>query len=359
MVDSTARTASMFVDEVRFHIEAGQGGNGLVAWRREKFIEFGGPFGGDGGDGASIYAEATQSLSTLLDLSYRRAIHAENGRPGGSKGMHGRSGEDLVLRVPIGTQIFDEGTDELVADLVEDGQRALIARGGRGGRGNMRFVTATNRAPDLAEEGRPGQERMIRMELKLLADVGIIGYPSVGKSTLISVISNARPRIAAYPFTTLIPNLGMVAWRDHDAFVVADIPGLIEGASEGRGLGHQFLRHVERCNVLVHVLDVPPDFDDGSGVEWTDRDPIDDFDRINLELERFNPELAQRPQLVVLNKIDLPYVQEREDELRAHFHALGYEFLSISAATRQGLAPLINAMGERLRNMDPDKFERW
>jgi GTP-binding protein len=359
MVDSTARTASMFVDEVRFQAEAGRGGNGLVSWRREKYIEFGGPFGGDGGRGGSVYVEATESLSTLLDLRYQHRIVGENGRPGGNKGMHGRNGKDTVLRVPVGTQVFNDETDELLADLVEVGQRVLVARGGRGGRGNMRFVTATNRAPDFAEEGRLGGLMPVRLELKLLADVGIIGYPSVGKSTLISVISNARPRVAAYPFTTLIPNLGVVKWRDHDSYVVADIPGLIEGASEGRGLGHQFLRHVERCNLLVHVVDVPPPFDDGSGVEWTERDPIDDFERINAELENFNPEMSKSPQIVVLNKIDLPYVREREEELRQHFEAAGYIFLSISAATRQGVKQLIDAVGQRLQKLDPDMFEGW
>lgn len=359
MVDSTARTASMFVDEVRFRAEAGRGGDGMVSWRREKYIEFGGPFGGDGGRGGSIYVEATQSLSTLLDLRYQHIIQAENGRPGGNKGMHGRTGKDTILRVPIGTQVFHDETDELIGDLVEDGQRVLLARGGRGGRGNMRFVTSTNRAPDHAEEGRLGGLTPVRLELKLLADVGIIGYPSVGKSTLISVISNARPRVAAYPFTTLIPNLGVVRWRDHDSYVVADIPGLIEGASEGRGLGHQFLRHVERCNLLVHVVDVPPPFDDGSGVEWTERDPVEDFARINRELETFNPELAQRAQIVVLNKADLPYVREREEELREHFEAAGYTFLCISAATREGIKPLVDAVGQRLQQLDPEKFEGW
>jgi GTP-binding protein len=347
----------MFVDEVSLRVEAGRGGDGMVAWRREKFVEFGGPFGGDGGRGGSVLVQADANLSTLLDLSYRRVVKAEHGRKGASKGMHGRAGEDVTLRVPVGTQVFDSDADALLADLTEEGQVVTVAQGGRGGWGNMRFSTSTNRTPDFAYDGKPGEDRNLRLELKLLADVGIIGYPSVGKSTLISVLSNARPRIAAYPFTTLVPNLGVVMWGEHQHFVVADIPGLIEGASEGKGLGIQFLRHVERCSLLVHVLDVPPPFDDGSGVEWTDREPLEDFRRLNHELENFNPELAQRPQIVVLNKADLPYVQEREAELTAAFEALGYPLLTISAANRQNLRALVDAMGSRLNEIKPGLFD--
>lgn len=338
----------MFIDEVSFEAEGGRGGHGMVSWRREKYVPFGGPSGGDGGRGGAVVVKAVANLTTLLDLRYRKSIMAENGVNGGPKTMHGRNGHDTVLEVPVGTQVIDEKTGEVLADLVEADQEVVVAIGGQGGRGNARFSSSTNRAPDFAEEGRPGQQRSVRLELKLLADVGIIGYPSVGKSTLISAISNARPRIAAWPFTTLTPNLGVVGWRDFQSFVVADIPGLIEGAAEGRGLGHQFLRHVERCTVLVHVIEVPPDFDDGTGLDWTERDPIEDFERINHELELFNPELAERDQIVVLNKIDLPSTQAREAELREHFEALGMSLLTISAATHHGLKPLVDAIGQRV-----------
>ena len=337
-----------FVDEVSICLEAGSGGNGIVAWRREKFVEFGGPSGGDGGRGGCIYVTASHNVSTLLDLKYRHIIKAERGADGGPKNMHGRAGQDTEIVVPVGTQVFDTDTDELFVDLVDDGQKVLIAQGGRGGMGNARFVTSTNQAPSRAQEGRPGQLRNIRLELKLLADVGLIGYPSVGKSTIIAAISQARPRIAAYPFTTLVPNLGVVHLGKYDTFVVADIPGLIEGAADGRGLGHQFLRHVERCEVLVHVLDVPPPFEDGSGVPWTDRDPIEDFARLNRELEKFNPELSDSVQIVALNKIDLTWVRDAEPALRAHFEGLGYTFVAISAIAREGLRELIIAMARQL-----------
>jgi len=324
----------------------------MVAWRREKFIPFGGPAGGDGGRGGMVIVKAVANLTTLLDLRYKKKINAENGRPGGPKNMHGRKGEPTVLRVPVGTQVYDEKNDELMADLVEIDQEIVVAVGGRGGRGNARFVSSTNRAPSYAEEGHPGGLRAVRLELKLLADVGIIGYPSVGKSTIISVISNARPRIAAYPFTTLVPNLGVVGFGQYQSFVVADIPGLIEGAADGKGLGHQFLRHVERCALLVHVIEVPPPFDDGFGGDWSDRDPIRDFERINNELALFNPALAERQQIVVLNKADLPYALEREPELRAYFEGLGLSFFVISSATRQGVGELVNQLGERVLNMN-------
>ena len=340
----------MFVDEVEIEVEAGRGGHGLVAWRREKFVPFGGPAGGDGGRGGAVLVRAVPNLTTLLDHRYKRKVRGENGRPGGPKCQHGRKGNPYVLAVPVGTQVFDVKSDALIADLVEAGQEIVIAVGGRGGRGNARFVTATNRSPSQAEEGHPGGLCTVRLELKLLADVGIIGYPSVGKSTLISVISNARPRIAAYHFTTLVPNLGVVGFGDWQSYVVADIPGLIEGAAEGKGLGHQFLRHVERCSLLVHMIEVPPPFDEGG--DWTERDPIGDFERINRELALFNPELAERPQVVVLNKIDLPYAAEREAELRAHFESLDMTMLTVSSATRKGTGELVNLLGARLAAMD-------
>jgi GTPase len=345
-----------FVDEVTIRIEAGAGGNGIVAWRREKFVEFGGPAGGDGGRGGCIYVQASHNLSTLLDLKYQHTIKAERGADGGPKRMHGRMGADTVINVPVGTQVFDEGTGELIVDLTDHDQKVLIAHPGKGGLGNAHYVTATNQAPRKAQEGRPGQLRDIRLELKLLADVGLLGYPSVGKSTIIGAISEARPRVAAYPFTTLVPNLGVVQLGKYDTFVVADIPGLIEGAADGKGLGHQFLRHVERCEVLVHVLDVPPPFDDGSGVPWTDREPIADFARLNQELTKFNPELSQSRQIVALNKIDLTWVREAEPALRAHFEGEGYTFVAVSAIARLGLKELISAMAQAL-NAQPD--EDW
>jgi GTP-binding protein len=344
----------MFVDEVKVEIEAGRGGHGMLAWRREKYVPFGGPSGGDGGRGGSVIVRAVPNLTTLLDLRYKKKINAENGRPGGPKNMHGRKGEPTILRVPVGTQVFDVKTDELMIDLVELNQEIIVAVGGRGGRGNARFVSSTNRAPSYAEEGHPGGLRTVRLELKLLADVGIIGYPSVGKSTIISVISNARPRIAAYPFTTLVPNLGVVGFGQYQSFVVADIPGLIEGAAEGKGLGYQFLRHVERCALLVHVLEVPPPFDDGYGGDWSERDPILDFERINRELALFNPALAERPQIVVLNKADLPFAAEQEPALRAHFEGLGFTFHVISSATRLGIGDLVKKVGERVFEMKED-----
>lgn len=345
-----------FVDEVSIRVEAGSGGNGIVAWRREKFVEFGGPAGGDGGRGGAVYVQATHNLATLLDLKYRHIIKAERGVDGGPKKMHGRKGKDTIISVPVGTQVFDVETDSLLYDLVDDGQKELVAVGGKGGMGNARFVTATNQAPRRAQEGRPGQIRDIRLELKLLADVGLLGYPSVGKSTIIAAISEARPRTAAYPFTTLTPNLGVVQLGKYDTFVVADIPGLIEGAADGKGLGHQFLRHVERCEALVHVLDVPPPFDDGSGVPWTDRDPIADFARLNEELQRFNPALSEVKQIVALNKIDLPWVREAEPALRDHFEGLGYTFIAVSAIAREGLRELVQGMAGLL-NAEPE--EDW
>lgn len=330
-----------FVDCVTIHTTAGHGGAGAVAYRREKYVPKGGPAGGNGGKGGSVVIAADSNVGTLIDFRYRRKVVAENGQPGMPKQADGRFGNDEVLRVPVGTLVRDAHTGELIADLAEDGQSVIAAAGGRGGLGNARFRTSVNQTPSYAQPGEPGEERAIVLELKLLADVGIIGFPSVGKSTLISVISNARPKIAAYHFTTLVPNLGIVKWHDYKSFVVADIPGLIEGAHEGRGLGMQFLRHVERCRALVHVVEVTPPLegaDDG-------RDPKADFDAINAELEAFSEPLAERPQIVALAKTDLPFAAEREDELRAHFEGLGYEFYAFSAVTRDGLRELTDAMG--------------
>ncbi|MCB9532182.1 MAG: GTPase ObgE [Myxococcales bacterium] len=326
-----------FVDCVTIHTTAGHGGAGAVAYRREKFVARGGPSGGNGGAGGSVVVVADPNVGTLLDFRYKQRIAAENGSPGGTKLSDGRAGQDAIVKVPVGTIVRDAITGDLVADLSEPDARATAAGGGRGGLGNARFKTSVNQTPSYAQPGEAGEERTITLELKLLADVGIIGFPSVGKSTLISVISNARPKIAAYPFTTLVPNLGLVRWHDYRSFVVADIPGLVEGAHAGRGLGYQFLRHIERCRALVHVVEVTP------GEEG--RDPIDDFVAINRELALFSTSLAARPQIVALGKMDVPFVSEREPELRAWFEAQGHEFLSFSAATRAGVAELVDAMG--------------
>lgn len=329
-----------FVDFVRFHVRAGHGGKGAVSFRREKFVEFGGPNGGDGGRGGDVIAVADENVGTLLDFRYQKHIHADDGRPGDKNNCTGKSGAPVRLRVPVGTIIRDAATLELIADLTEAGDEIVIATGGAGGRGNSRFKSSTRQVPKYAQDGLPGDELDIVLELKLLADIGIIGYPSVGKSTLISVISNARPKIADYHFTTLTPNLGIVKGRDHKSWVVADIPGLIEGAHEGHGLGHQFLRHVERCRALVHVIEITMPWegaDDG-------RDPIRDFDVISGELAHFSDALADRPQIVALAKSDLPWVAEQVDELRAHFEEQGHKFLVFSSVTRDGLQQLVDAM---------------
>jgi GTP-binding protein len=329
-----------FVDEVRIQVKAGDGGNGAVAFRREKFIERGGPNGGDGGNGGSVYFEADPQLTTLLDYRYQQHHRAPSGQHGMGSDCNGRGGEDLVLRVPAGTLVRDEATGEVLADMSEPGQRTLVCKGGRGGLGNMNFATSTRQTPRFAQDGTPGEERILVLELKLLADVGLLGFPNAGKSTLISVISRARPKIADYPFTTLVPNLGMVQYKDGLSFVVADIPGLIEGASEGAGLGLQFLRHVERCRVLVHLVDLSAP---GEG-----REPVSDFEIINRELERYSPELAQKPQLVVASKMDIPESQERLEAFRAAMAERGLRVFPLSAATRDGVQPLLDATAEVL-----------
>src|SRR5438552_5965660 len=287
----------MFIDEIDIFVKAGDGGAGCVSFRREKFVPRGGPDGGDGGAGGSVWLDADPALTTLLDFHYKRHYAAERGQHGQGANRHGASGEDLVLRVPVGTVVCDRDTGEKLDDLTRPGQRVLAAKGTRGGRGNARFASSTNRAPRRADLGRPGVGRWLHLELKLLADVGVIGFPNAGKSTLVSRLSAARPKIADYPFTTLAPTLGIVR-VDHDrSFVIADLPGLIQGAAEGKGLGHQFLRHTERTRLLLHVLDLDPQ---------TGRDPLDDFAVINDELRRYSAELAARPQMIVANKADLP-----------------------------------------------------
>ena len=331
-----------FVDSVILRLRGGHGGRGAVAFRREKFVDKGGPSGGNGGKGGSVIFEADNNVGTLIDLRYRKEIHAENGRPGQGNLMDGRYGQDVVVRVPVGTLVRDAHTRELLADLDQPGERLSAAPGGRGGLGNAAFKGSVRQTPRFAQPGEPGLERTVLLELKLLADVGIVGFPSVGKSTLISVISNAKPKIADYPFTTLTPNLGIVSWRDERSFVVADIPGLIEGAHEGTGLGFQFLRHVERCRVLLHMIEVTPQLDDVPD----EREPTRDFDVLLRELRLFSPSLAERPTIVALGKMDLPFVAAQEPRIRAWFEAQGLHFLSFSAATREGLQPLLDALGD-------------
>jgi GTP-binding protein len=321
-----------FVDQALIRVRAGDGGNGAVAFRREKFVPKGGPSGGDGGDGGSVVFVVDEGLSTLLDFRYRKEYAAPTGQSGSNKDKYGRGGEDLVLRVPPGTEINDAVTGERIVDLHTHGERFVLAKGGQGGRGNIHFATSTDRAPRRSEPGLPGEERSIRLDLKLLADVGLLGFPNVGKSSLIARISAARPKIADYPFTTLVPNLGMVRLSGERSFVVADIPGLIEGAHAGAGLGDRFLRHVERTRVLVHLLDA---------TAGPDRDPLRDFDAINRELALFDPALARRPQLVVLNKMDLPDVADLQKQLTAIFARRKLRLLTISAATGAGVPALL------------------
>ncbi|MBN6186502.1 GTPase ObgE [Aneurinibacillus sp. BA2021] len=328
----------MFVDSVRVYVKGGDGGNGMVAFRREKYVAAGGPAGGDGGRGGDVVFVVDEGLRTLVDFRYQRHFKAARGENGRTKSQHGAGAEDLVVRVPPGTTVIDDDTQQVIADLVIHGQRAVIAKGGRGGRGNNRFATPSNPAPEIAENGEPGQERYIRLELKVLADVGLVGFPSVGKSTLLSVVSAARPKIAEYHFTTITPNLGVVDIDEERSFVMADLPGLIEGAHEGVGLGHQFLRHVERTRVIVHVIDM-------SGSEG--RDPYDDYVQINEELKLYNKKLEDRPQVVAANKMDIPGA---DDNLAAFRKKVGEEvpIFPISAATKEGVRALLYKVADLL-----------
>ncbi|CAC7207909.1 GTPase ObgE [Staphylococcus aureus] len=328
----------MFVDQVKISLKAGDGGNGITAYRREKYVPFGGPAGGDGGKGASVVFEVDEGLRTLLDFRYQRHFKASKGENGQSSNMHGKNAEDLVLKVPPGTIIKNVETDEVLADLVEDGQRAVVAKGGRGGRGNSRFATPRNPAPDFSEKGEPGEELDVSLELKLLADVGLVGFPSVGKSTLLSIVSKAKPKIGAYHFTTIKPNLGVVSTPDQRSFVMADLPGLIEGASDGVGLGHQFLRHVERTKVIVHMVDM-------SGSEG--REPIEDYKVINQELAAYEQRLEDRPQIVVANKMDLP---ESQDNLILFKEEIGEDVpvIPVSTITRDNIDQLLYAIADKL-----------
>ncbi len=338
----------MFVDEVVIDVKAGDGGNGSVAFRKEKYVPRGGPNGGDGGKGGDVYLEADSNLSTLLDFRYQRHYEALRGIHGTSRDMSGKNAGDITLKVPVGTTATDIETERILTDLTKHGQRVVIARGGQGGRGNAHFASSVQQAPKYAENGEPGEEHQIKLELKLLADVGLIGYPNVGKSTLIAALSAAKPKIADYPFTTLVPNLGVVRVDEERTFVIADIPGLIEGASEGVGLGHQFLRHVERTRLLCHLIDI-------SGT--TGREPLDDYAVINRELAAYDDKLAQLPQVVVLNKSDIADEEEAE-LLRAEFAAEDKPVFVISAATRVGLEPLVYFLAERLSEMPlPPPFD--
>ena len=325
----------MFIDEITLEAHAGDGGDGSSAMRREKYRPLGGPAGGDGGDGGDVVLEADPRLTTLLDLKQRRVIKAERGEHGRGKDQYGARGESIVVRVPVGTQVFDAEDGALVVDLDAPGQRHVIAKGGRGGRGNLHFATPTDRAPTRAEAGTPGERRKLRVELKLLADIGIVGFPNVGKSTLIAAISRARPKIADYPFTTLVPNLGVVSRGEERSFVVADIPGLIEGAADGSGLGHRFLKHIERTRVLLHLVTLDPS---------PGREPFKDYDVLCNELRRFDPELAARPFVVALAKLDLTDVRERMEELRAAFAERDLQLYPFSAATGEGVPAMLDAL---------------
>ena len=335
---------SAFIDEARIRVKAGDGGNGAIAFRREKFVPKGGPSGGDGGDGGSVVLEVDEGLTTLLDFRYRTEYRASAGEGGANKDMYGKGGQDLVLKVPPGTQVFDDVSGRQIGDLRRHGERFVVARGGRGGRGNIHFATSTDRAPRKAEPGTPGQERTIRLELKLLADVGLLGFPNVGKSSLISRVSAARPKIADYPFTTLVPNLGVVSLsRGHEdtrSFVMADVPGLIEGAHTGAGLGHRFLRHLERTRLLVHLLEVSPS---------QDRNPLHDYAILRRELALHDPELARRPEIVVLNKSDLPDTRDHTGRLRHVFQRRNLPFFTISAVTGEGLSELLETIWQMLQ----------
>ncbi|HMJ09273.1 MAG TPA: GTPase ObgE [Pyrinomonadaceae bacterium] len=329
----------MFIDRAKIRIKAGDGGNGVTAFRREKFVPRGGPSGGDGGVGGDVWIEADEGLNTLLHLRYNPEHKAERGRHGEGSNRFGKDGTDELVRVPVGTQVFDAETGELVVDFTEAGQRFLAAKGGKGGWGNSHFATPTRRAPKFHYMGRPGEEKELQLELKLIADVGLVGFPNAGKSTLISVISAAKPKIADYPFTTLEPNLGVVDLGDFKTFVVADIPGLIEGASEGAGLGDQFLRHVERTKIMLHLVDVS---------SLSGRDPIADYEIINRELANYNQDLAKRPQVVVATKIDALDEPDRLERLKERALADGKPFFEISSVTNRGLKDLVSGVARLL-----------
>jgi GTP-binding protein len=334
-----------FVDSCEVKVVAGNGGDGCVAFRREKYVPMGGPSGGDGGKGGDVVFVTDPGLSTLLDLTYAHTLRAERGENGRGKDQYGHAGEDLVVRVPVGTQVYDAATNELLFDLDAIDARVIIAAGGRGGRGNIHFATPFDRAPRRAEPGEPGVERQLRLELKVMADVGLLGFPNVGKSTFIRAVSRARPKVADYPFTTLTPHLGVVSVDSEASFVLADIPGLIPGASEGAGLGLRFLKHVERTRALLHLVTLDP----GEG-----RDPLADFDAIMKELAQFDAELAARPQVVAMSKADLPDVREAYEETKRRFAERGIDLKLVSAATGDGVRDVVTALYRRVRGEPKD-----
>ena len=334
-----------FIDRSKISVRAGDGGNGKSSFRREKFVPKGGPDGGDGGKGGDIVLEVDENINTLLNFKFNRRFTAGNGGAGDVKKQFGRGAEDCVIKVPQGTIVKDATTGEVLADLTELGQRAIVARGGRGGRGNAKFKSSSRRAPTFAEFGEPGESRELLLELKLLADVGLVGYPSVGKSSLIAAVSSARPEIADYHFTTLVPVLGVVSLGYEKSFVMADTPGLIEGAADGVGLGHDFLRHIERTKLILHIVDA-------AAVDG--RNPLDDFNKINVELRRYSEKLSKRPQILVANKIDLPQAKENLPSLEELAKQEGMDFFAISAATRENLDELINFVGKRLEEIVPE-----
>lgn len=338
----------MFIDKAKIIIISGAGGDGMVAFRREKYVPRGGPSGGDGGKGGSVYLKADSGLNTLINFRRKRKFAAEKGENGGAKEMYGKGGEDIIIDVPLGTMVYDNDTNELLADMVHQDQMVLIAKGGKGGRGNTHFATSAVRAPTYAEKGEPGESKEIRLELKVLADVGLIGFPSVGKSSLIRKVSGARPEVAAYHFTTLSPSLGVVNLDETRSFVMADIPGLIEGASQGVGLGHEFLRHVERSRVLIHVLDI-------AGSEG--RDPLSDFEIINNELEIYSPALAQKKQIVAGNKIDLITNQTELEQIKQQIESKGYSFFPICTLTGEGIKPLLEKAWSILQETETTTFD--
>lgn len=338
----------MFIDRAKIRVKAGDGGNGVTAFRREKFVPRGGPSGGDGGKGGDVWLEADEGLNTLLHLRYNPEHRAERGHHGEGSNRHGKDGADITVKVPVGTQVLDARSGDLLFDFTQAGQRFLAAKGGKGGWGNAHFATPSRRAPKFHFNGRPGEEKELQLELKLIADVGLVGFPNAGKSTLISVISAAKPKIADYPFTTLEPNLGVVDLGDFRTFVVADIPGLIEGASEGAGLGDRFLRHVERTKLILHLVDIS---------SLSGRNPVEDYRIINRELAKYNEDLAQRPQIVVATKLDALDEPQRLEDLRAIAEKDGKDFFAISAVTNLGVKDLVAAVGKKLEEIQNAKID--
>lgn len=334
----------MFIDRAKIYVKAGDGGNGMVSFHREKYIAAGGPDGGDGGKGGDVIFQVDEGLNTLIDFRFKKHFKAEPGQDGGPSNCSGKNGQDMVIKVPLGTVIKDEETDMIISDLVKPDQTYVIAKGGRGGKGNQHFATPTRQVPNFAKSGNPGDERNLVLEMKMIADVGLLGFPNVGKSTILSMVSAAKPKIANYHFTTLVPNLGVVQIEQGKSFVIADIPGLIEGAHQGVGLGHEFLRHVERTKLLVHVVDV-------SGIEG--RDAVEDFDTINAELEKYNRVLASRPQVVAANKMDIPGSEENYLHFKEELEKRGYRVFGISAATNKGLKELMYHVSDTLATL-PD-----